>query len=139
MALERTDPLALATDVARREAEQGPPEGWHDVAASVRGRLRSVLAPALPIAVVDERGHVLQDGHGSRTHVTDRVVEDDRLRGVEVDLVAAYGAALHPLGAAVLASVLLELRALLGPDPAFGGDDVAVTFVDVVDGDPRVV
>lgn len=160
--LEHENALDLATAAARQEAADGAPEGWSEVAASVRGRLRSVLDPAVPILVHDARGRVDQDGEGSRTWVTDRVVkaalrralqaspthapsalrlvvEDDRLRGVELDLVAAYGVELRPLAAVVRGVVLDELRELLGPDPAFGAADVAIAFVDVVPGDPRVV
>lgn len=160
--LEHGNALDLAVDAARQEAADGAPEGWSEVAASVRGRLRSVLDPAVPILVHDAGGRVDQDGEGSRTWVTDRVVkaalrralqtspthapsalrfvvEGDRLRGVELDLVAAYGVELRPLAVAVRAVVLDELRELLGPDPAFGAAEVAIAFVDVVPGDPRVV
>ncbi|GAB3074911.1 hypothetical protein [Nocardioides zeae] len=164
MALEHLDddPLGLAVDAVRQEAAEGAPEGWSEVAASVRGRLRSVLDPAVPILVHDARGRLDHDAEGSRTWVTDRVVkaalrralqpsathapsalrlvvDEDRLRGVELDLVAAYGVELRPLADAVRAVVLEELRDLLGPDPAFGPADVAITFVDVVPGDPRLV
>ena len=160
--LDPRDPLDLAADAARQEASEGAPEGWSEVAATVRGRLRSVLDPAVPILVHDERGLLDHDGLGSRTWVTDRVVkaalrralqaepthapsalrlvvEEERLRGIELDLVAAYGVELRPLADGVRAVVLHELRALLGPDPAFGPADVTITFVDVVPGDPRVV
>lgn len=160
--LEHGSALDLAADAARQEAADGAPEGWSEVAASVRGRLWSVLDPAVPILVHDAHGRPEQDGEGSRTWVTDRVVkaalrralqtspthapsalrlvvDDDRLRGLELDLVAAYGVELRPLAAAVRAVVLDELRGLVGPDPAFGAADVAITFVDVVPGDPRVV
>ncbi|MDR6174911.1 hypothetical protein QE364_000971 [Nocardioides zeae] len=160
--LEHKDALDLAADAARQEAAEGAPEGWSEVAATVRGRLRSVLDPAVPILVHDARGRVDHDDEGSRTWVTDRVVrtalrralqtspthapsairlvvDGGRLDRLELDLVAAYGVELRPLADAVRAVVLRELRALLGPDPAFGPAQVAIAFVDVVPGDPRVV
>lgn len=159
--LGHEDALGLAVDAARQEAAEGPPEGWSEVAATVRGRLRSVLDPAVPILVHDARGLLEHDDQGSRTWVTDRVVktalrralddpafapsalrlvvDEGRLRGVELDLVAAYGVELRPLADVVRAVVLRELRELLGPDPAFGAADVLIAFVDVVPGDPRVV
>lgn len=159
---ENRDALDLAADAARQEAAEGAPEGWSEVAANVRGRLRSVLDPAVPLLVHDEQGRAEHDDQGSRTWVTDRVVkaalrralqvspthapsalrlvvDEGRLSGLELDLVAAYGVELRPLADAVRGVVLRELRALLGPDPAFGPADVTIAFVDVVPGDPRVV
>lgn len=157
MALEPAEALARATDAAR---EEDAPEGWTEVAAGVRARLRSLLPPSHPLLVVAADGSLVHDQAGSRTFIADRLVrdalrellqahpthapddirllvEDDRLRGVEVDLVAAYGVPLPALGEAVRTEVLTTLRGLVGPDPELGPGQVAVRFVDVSVGDPN--
>lgn len=154
MALEPHDladgPLARALDAARDEQ----PEGWVALSAAIKERVRATVTPAHPLLVRD-----LPDG--SRTFVSTRVVtaalrvllgqeathapsgirlrlEGDRLVGVDLALVAAYGVDLVALADHVRADVLAELAGLTGVallTPA----DVDIDVVDVVEGDPRVV
>ncbi|MDF9714750.1 hypothetical protein INN71_01820 [Nocardioides sp. ChNu-153] len=161
MALEPVDPFVRATETARSERPE-PPGGWVELSASVMARVRSSVLPSEPLLTFAADGRPDQDAAGSRTYVSERVVrtalrellqsspshapeglrllvDDGRLTGVEIDLVAAYGTVLPALGDAVRAQVLDLLRGLLGPDPDLGPDDVVVAVTDVAVGDPRLV
>ena len=157
MALEPEDPLSRAVEAARRTEPE-----WVEVQSSILRRVRASLGPSEPVLVHAADGSAEQDDSGSRTYVSTRVLrrelrrllqsrpthapdrieldlEDQRLRGVTVRLVAAYGVALPALAEEVRSELVALLRELLGPDPAFSGADVAVEFSDVVDGDPNRV
>lgn len=154
MALEPHDlaegPLARALDAARDEQ----PEGWVALSAAIKERVRATVTPAYPLLVRD-----LPDG--SRTFVSTRVVsaalrvllgreathapsgirlrlDGDRLVGVDLALVAAYGVDLVALADHVRAEVVAELVGLTG-GAQLSPADVGIDVVDVVEGDPRVV
>ncbi|MCF6377104.1 hypothetical protein L2K70_05785 [Nocardioides KLBMP 9356] len=154
MAMSPGTPLERATAAAR--AEQ--PEDWPAVSDSIKRKVRETVLPARRIAYVSADGSLDQDEHGSRTHVSSRVLlarlrdalrfgpdlaaeridltigDDDLLTRVEVDLVCAYDTDVRQ--AADLARSLVEgvLVEVLGPG-ARPPVDVHVT--DVVVGDVR--
>lgn len=144
------DPLARALEAAR--AEQ--PEDWVALSSSIMRRVREVVTPAYSLLVRE-----LPDG--SRTYVSTRVVTaglrlalsrepthapsgirlqltDDRLTGLDLAVVAAYGVDLVALAERVRAEAIAEVVALTG-QPPLSPADVGVDVVDVVEGDPRVV
>lgn len=156
------DLLARAIEQARREPFEETPQGWVELSDSIMRKVRTVVRPGVPLLVHAPDGGVQQDERGSRTflsarvvldelrrvlqaeptHAPDRIdldIDDSRLRGVEVDLVATYGVPLLPLADRVRTEVLSVLHELLGPDPDLGPASVSVEFVDVVPGDPLEV
>lgn len=143
-------PLTRALDAARATE----PPGWGALADTIMRRVGELTTPAYPLAV-----RVLPDG--SRTSVSTRALqtalrvvlstepthapsgirlelEDDRVVGVEIAVVAAYGVDLVALAERLRPVVIDEVASLTGQPPL---PPVAVTVdvVDVVDGDPRVV
>ncbi|WP_134767934.1 hypothetical protein [Nocardioides sp. 1609] len=154
------DPLDRATHAARDE----PIDRWPEVSASIMSGVRSLGTPATPILVHTDSHATPDPGStdGSRTFVSSRVVvaalrrllqrdathapagielrtDGDRLAAVELRLVGAYGVDLVALASAVRDDVLVEVTALVGADPGFTTADVAIEFVDVVEGDPNLV
>lgn len=148
--LDPADPLGRALAAVRDEQ----PEGWVALSDSIMRRVREVVTPAYPLLVRE-----LPDG--SRTYVSTRVVaaglrlllsrepthapsgirlhlDEDRLTGIDLALVAAYGVDLLALADRVRAEAIVEVAALTGLAP-LTPVDVGVDVVDVVDGDPRVV
>lgn len=144
-----TAPIARALEAAR--ANQ--PEGWAELADAIMRRVGSLTVPAYPLVVRE-----LPDG--SRTSVSTRALQtalrvvlsqspthapsgirveldDDRVVGVEVALVAAYGLDLVALADEVRPVVAAEVAGLTGRPIAPSA--VTVDVVDVVDGDPRLV
>lgn len=161
MAVEPRTPdvLARAVEEARRAPFDDTPQGWVELSDSIMSRVRGLVRPGDPILVHSAAGTPDQAEDGSRTYVSTRVVvdalrrvlvdeathaparidlrlTDSRLRGVEIDLVAAYGVELPPLADRVRATVLDTLRGLLGPDPELDGSAITIEVVDVVVGDP---
>lgn len=145
-----SDPLGRALAAAR--ADQ--PEDWVALSDAVMRRVREVVTPAYPLLVRE-----LPDG--SRSYVSTRVIsaglrlllsrepthapsgirlrlDDDRLVGVDLALVAAYGVDLVALAARVRAEAIAEVAALTGLPP-LPASEVSVDLVDVVQGDPRRV
>jgi hypothetical protein len=152
------DALARAVEQARREAFDATPQGWVELSDTIMSRVRGLVRPAEPVLVLGPDGPE-QDDQGSRTYVSSRVVvdalrrvlqahpthaperidlrlEDTRLRGVHLALVATYGVELRPLADEVRAEVLVTLRGLVGPDPELDAAAIEVEFVDGVPGDP---
>lgn len=144
------DPLVRAVQAAI--AEERP--GFPDVADTVMTRVRRLVTPAVPVLVAE-------GPDGSRTLVSTRVlsaalrdalsrdathaptgirlrIEDDRLVGVDLALVAAYDLDLHALAVVVRDLVVAELAALVGVGSVTPAD-VDVTWVDVVVGDARML
>ena len=151
------DPLSRAVEAARRTEPE-----WVEVSSSVLRKVRASMGPSEPVLVFGPDGLPTHDGSGSRTYLSNRVLKrelrrllqsqpthaperiqldlvEERLAGVLVRLVAAYGVVLPELGARVRSDVLALLRSLLGPDPDFSAADVTIEFSDVVDGDPNLV
>ncbi|WP_137292881.1 hypothetical protein [Nocardioides dongxiaopingii] len=151
------DPLDRATHAARDE----PVDRWPEVSAAIMAGVRSLRTPSDPIRVHTD-GPPARDDDGSHTYVSSRVVVDalrrllqrdpthapagiglrvdgDRLAAIELDLVGAYGVDLVGLASRVRGDVLVEVTRLVGADPRFTAADVAIEFVDVVEGDPNLV
>lgn len=156
MAMSPTGPLERAADAAR--AEQ--PEDWQTVSAAVKRRVRATVLPARQIAVVGADGSTAQDGLGSRTYVSSRVVrarlrdalrvgpdmaaeridltidDDDLLVRLAVDVVCSYGTDLPDTADRVRELVDAVVVELLG-EGTRPPVDVAVT--DVIPGDVRLI
>lgn len=154
MALEPArDPLERAREVARTSE----PEHWIEISESIRGRVRSLVTPADPIVVDPD----VPPSDGSTTRVSSRVVrarlrrilqgrgthapqaidltiEDERLVGIRIELVGAYGVELRPLADEVRAEVVAAVVELVGPGSGVGPDLVEIHVADVVDGDPNI-
>lgn len=158
MALEPTpDPLDRALEAARHEE----PQGWIELSASIMSRVRRTIAPSEPILAFNQAGLAEHDETGSRTWVSarivtaairraldlptvapdgiDLVIEEERLRRVELSLVAAYGVDLPALAEVARDRVHEAVVGLLGPDPEFSAASIDVHISDVVVGDPHVV
>lgn len=159
MALEpRTDPLRRAVAAAREET----PDGWLEISRSVMSRVRALVSPSDPVLTFGADGDPVRDAEGSRTYVAARVVqaalrrrlqgvpthapdkivlrvEDDRLVGVELGLVCAYGVDLLAVAERLREDVLAELLGLVGPDPGLTMASIDISIDDVVAGDPNVV
>jgi hypothetical protein len=148
MALE-PEPLARAIGVVRRDDA-----GWSDVRADVLRRIGSLVPPGDPVLVLAAG---VEPGR-ERTYLSSRVlraalrevltvspthtpaaielvVADERLQGVDVELVVAMGVALPAVADRARASVRAELERLVGPEAPPSGL-IGITIVDVVDGDP---
>lgn len=155
---ETPDALERATEAMRADEETAT--GWAEVSRSVVARVRDVVRPAASVLVFAADGRDVHDDHGSRVRISERVlvpalrsvvdtptravdrieldVVDDRCAGVRLDLVCSYGEDLADEGRSARAAVEAVLHDLVGPDPAFdAAQDVQVTVVDVVDGDPH--
>jgi uncharacterized alkaline shock family protein YloU len=153
MALEPTDPLDRAVEVARDEPT---PETWEQVSTSVMGKVRNLVRPSEPLVVHTAGGSTEQDDSGSETIVQSRVlvtalrrlfaahptlaladvrldVEERHLREAELDVVAAYGVSIPEVAEQARQDVLETVRQYLGPDPAFTAASIAISVDDVVE------
>ncbi|UAL28881.1 hypothetical protein K8W59_13785 [Nocardioides rotundus] len=155
MAIEITDPLERATQAARESS----PHGWTQLSESIMGKVRTLASPGQPLLSYSASGSPAHDEAGSQVRVSSRVVvagvrralqdpsyvladvslhvDDQRLIGVDLDLVCAYGIELLAAAADARARAVDAVRSLLGPVPDFGPAQVEVRIVDVVQGDPR--
>ena len=147
-------PGAGLLERAARAARDERPEGWVALSESIMTRVRATVMPAHPVLV-------RTDPDGSRTYLSTRVLsaglrellqrepthapdgirfhlDDDRLVGVDLALVVAYGVDVAALASRVRQDVVAELVELVGTT-SMSSADVAIDVVDVVVGDPRVV
>jgi uncharacterized alkaline shock family protein YloU len=155
MALTPSGPLERAAEAAREHQS----DDWPSVSDAVKRRVRATVLPSKPVAVVAADGSTAQDEHGSRTYVASRVVrtrvrqlltthadltaeridltidDDDRLVGIEVDLVCAYGVVLPAAADEARQEIIDVLSGLLGAGTV---PQVDITVTDVVAGDPRL-
>jgi len=157
MALEPTDPLERARDLVRDH--EPPPAAWEELSTSVMTKVREAVRPSYPILAFLEEA---PGADADRTYVSSRVVQtalrrllqgapthtptdikvevdDERLLGVRVALVCAYGVDLPALAARVRGEVVVLLEELLGAAAAGGPGIVTIEIVDVVPGDPNLV
>lgn len=155
MALDPS-PLDRATRAARAEE----PEGWVDLAESIMSRVRRVVVPSEPILTFTAQGTPSRDAEGSETFVSARVViaalrrllqehpthapetidlqvDDNRLTGVDIRLVARFGVELHPLADTLRPQIYAIVRELLGPAPGVDPSMIEIEYVDVTRGDPN--
>ncbi|KRF00805.1 hypothetical protein ASG88_10255 [Nocardioides sp. Soil777] len=158
MAIEpRPDPL----DRAREAARHDEPAGWIELSGSIMSRVRATVAPSEPILAFGHDGATERDDAGSRTWVSarilttalrralreptlapeaiDLVIEDERLRRVEVTLVCSYGIDLRAQAEVARDEVHAVVLGILGPDPEFTRGSIDIVVSDVVVGDPHVV
>ncbi|MGH3349721.1 MAG: hypothetical protein ACRDPS_03565 [Nocardioides sp.] len=152
------DPSPLGRAVRAARAEE--PAGWVDLAGSIMSRVRAIVVPSEPILTFTEQGTPARDEQGSATYVSARVViaalrrllqehpthapetidlhvDDSRLTGVDIRLVARYGIELHPLADTLRPQILDIVRGLLGPDPDVDLSTIEIEYVDVTRGDPN--
>jgi hypothetical protein len=155
MALDPS-PLDRATRAARAEE----PEGWVDLAESIMSRVRRVVVPSEPILTFTAEGTPSRDAMGSETFVSARVVtaalrrllqehpthapetidlhvDDNRLTGIDIRLVARFGVELHPLADTLRPQIYAIVRELLGPAPGVDPSMIEIEYVDVTRGDPN--
>ncbi|MEU0316122.1 hypothetical protein [Nocardioides sp. NPDC006273] len=155
MALDPS-PLDRATRAARVEE----PEGWVDLAESIMSRVRRVIVPSEPILTFTAQGTPSRDTEGSETFVSARVVtaalrrllqehpthapetidlhvDDSRLTGIDIRLVARFGVELHPLADTLRPQIYAIVRELLGPAPGLVPSLIEIEYVDVTRGDPN--
>lgn len=155
MALDPS-PLDRATRAARAEE----PEGWVDLAESIMSRVRRVVVPSEPILTFTAEGTPSRDAEGSETFVSARVVtaalrrllqqhpthapetidlqvDDNRLTGIDIRLVARFGVELHPLADTLRPQIHAIVRELLGPAPGVDPSMIEIEYVDVTRGDPN--
>ncbi|MBF4161657.1 hypothetical protein [Nocardioides acrostichi] len=153
---DEPDPLERVVRAAREEPLEAA--AVEQVTRPVADRVRELAGRSTPLRVftADGRPRLREDGApvtvASRElrstlrmvlttlervpSAIDLRIDDGRVGGVEVSIVARYGPDLREIGRAAGRDVFETVRSHLGHDPAFGPADVAVAVVDVVDGDP---
>ncbi|MEU4454240.1 hypothetical protein AB0F44_23120 [Nocardioides sp. NPDC023903] len=152
------DPSPLGRAIRAARAEQPP--GWVDLAGSIMSRVRAIVVPSEPILTFTEQGTPARDEQGSETYVSAHVVtaalrrllqehpthapdtidlhlDDSRLTGIEIRLVARYGVELHPLADTLRPQILEIVEGLLGPAPGLDLSTIQIEYVDVTRGDPN--
>lgn len=152
------DPSPLGRAIRAARAEEPP--GWVDLAESIMARVRRVVVPSEPILTFTDQGASARDEEGSQTFVSARVVgaalrrllqehpthapdnielhvDEGRLTGIEIRLVARFGVELHPLAETLRPPILEIVRGLLGPAPGIDLAAVEIEYVDVTRGDPN--
>lgn len=152
------DPSPLGRAIRAARAEE--PAGWVELAGSIMSRVRAVVVPSEPILTFTEQGTPARDEQGSETFVSARVVtaalrrllqehpthapeaidlhvDEGRLSGVDIRLVARYGVELHPLADTLRPEILEIVRGLLGPAPGLDLSAIEIEYVDVTRGDPN--
>lgn len=154
------EPTPGPLDRAVRAARAQQPEGWVELSGSIMSRVRAIVTPSAPLLTFSPDGIPIHGADGSRTYVSARVVTaalrrllqgdpthapegidlrvaGDRLTGIDIRLVAAYGVDLLALAAAVRSEVHAAVRRLLVADPALDRPAIGIEFVDVTAGDPN--
>ncbi|EGD43760.1 hypothetical protein NBCG_01887 [Nocardioidaceae bacterium Broad-1] len=152
------DPSPLGRAVRAARADE--PAGWVDLAESIMARVRRVVVPSEPILTFTEQGISARDEQGSATFVSARVVsaalrrllqehpthapdnielhvDEGRLTGIDIRLVARYGVELHPLADTLRPQILDIVTTLLGPAPGIDLSAIEIEYVDVTRGDPN--
>lgn len=152
------DPSPLGRAIRAARAEEPP--GWVDLAESIMARVRRVVVPSEPILTFTEQGSSARDEEGSETFVSARVVsaalrrllqehpthapdtielhvDEGRLTGIEIRLVARYGVELHPLADTLRPQILDIVTGLLGPAPGLDLSAIEIEYVDVTRGNPN--
>lgn len=155
MALD-PNPLDRAVHAARADE----PAGWVDLAESIMSRVRRVVVPSEPILTFTAQNTPSRDEQGSETFVSARVVttalrlllqehpthapetidlhvDDSRLTGINIRLVARYGVELHPLADTLRPQIYAVVRELLGPAPGVELSKIEIEYIDVTRGDPN--
>jgi hypothetical protein len=152
------DPSPLDRAVSAARADE--PAGWVDLAESIMSRVRRVVVPSEPILTFTAQGSPSRDAEGSETFVSARVVttalrrllqehpthapetidlhvDDGRLTGIYIRLVARYGVELHPLADTLRPQIYAIIREHLGPAPGVSPSTIEIEYVDVTRGDPN--
>lgn len=152
------DPSPLGRAIRAARAEQPP--GWVDLAGSIMSRVRAIVVPSEPILTFTAQGTPARDEQGSETYVSARVVtaalrrllqehpthapdaidlrvDDSRLTGIDIRLVARYGVQLHPLADTLRPQILEIVEGILGPAPGLDLSSIEIEYVDVTRGDPN--
>ncbi|TQL67902.1 hypothetical protein FB381_1790 [Nocardioides albertanoniae] len=152
------DPSPLGRAIRAARAEE--PDGWVDLASSIMSRVRTVVVPSEPILTFAEQSTSARDEEGSETYVSARVVtaalrrllqehpthapeaielrvDDTRLAGIRIRLVARFGVELHPLADTLRPQILELVTDLLGPAPGIDLAAIEIDYVDVTRGDPN--
>lgn len=134
---------------AAQQLREAPVEGWTDISASIKQRLKTVVRRSRPVQAATDSGR--------RMFVADRVIvaylrqaidaiedcqldqvglvgEGDTCTGASIFVVSRYGHDYHELADHVRTVAYDVFRELLGPTaPPFGIEGVDVTVTDLTD------
>ncbi len=138
---------------AATQLREEPVEGWTEISASIRQRLKSVVRRSRPVQAATDSGRKMYVADGVIVAYLRQAIdaiedceldqvglvgEDDTCTGASIYVVSRYGHDYQALADHVRSVAYDVFRILLGPtDPPFGIEGVDVTVTDLTDDEYR--